>query len=219
MTLEPEVAEMIQSPLLPSFIRQLQDYLAEEQERRKVFHANLPEGEKVEFINGEVVKAMSVKNEHGIAMQLLLALLQVFVNMQKLGVVGAEKYMIALDRNDYEPDICFWSVQKSEAMTQKQMIFPPPDLVIEVLSPSTEERDRGIKFRDYAANRISEYWIIDPDVHSVEQYVLDGRQYRLRVKVMDGVIASAVVAGFEIPVRAIFDPQENLVALRKIINS
>ena len=217
MILEPEVAAMIQSPLLPSYIKQLQDYLAEEQDRRKAFHANLPEGEKVEFINGEVVKAMSVKNEHGVAMQLLLALLQVFVNMRQLGLVGAEKYMIALDRNDYEPDICFWSVPKSEAMTRKQMIFPPPDFVVEVLSPSTEERDRGIKFRDYAANGIAEYWIIDPDVHSVEQYVLDGRHYRLRVKVMDGMITSAIVPNFEIPVRAIFDPQENVAALRKMI--
>ncbi|GAB2598351.1 Uma2 family endonuclease [Spirosoma areae] len=42
------------------------------------------------------------------------------------------------------------------------MKLPAPDLVIEVLSKSTARRDRGVKFTDYAANGIAEYWIVNP---------------------------------------------------------
>ena len=104
---EQAVAELIRSPRLPDHIKQLQDYLAEEQERRKVFHTNLPEGRKVEFINGKVVESMPVRKSHTDVVKLLLRLLDEFVSLRLLGYVGFEKCLISLDRNDYEPDICF----------------------------------------------------------------------------------------------------------------
>jgi Uma2 family endonuclease len=215
---ESAVAELIKSSRLPDHIRQLQDYLDEEQERRKAFHANLPEGRKVEFINGEVVESMPVRKSHTDVIKLLLRLLDEFVSLRSLGYVGFEKCLISLDRNDYEPDICFWGSDKSDEFTKHQMQFPAPDFIAEALSPSTEGIDRGDKFRDYAANGVREYWIIDPDGQSVEQYVLVGNGYTLRVKLRIGVIASEVVTGFEIPVRALFDADENRTILRKIIN-
>ena len=42
------------------------------------------------------------------------------------------------------------------------MLFPAPDFAVEVLSPSTQKNNRGIKFDDYALHNVSEYWIIDP---------------------------------------------------------
>ena len=215
---ENAVAELIRSSRLPDHIRQLQDYLVEEQVRRRAFHANLPEGRKVEFINGEVVEAMPIKKNHGDALRMLLKLLDEFIQTQKLGYIGYENYLISLDRNDYEPDICFWSTEQSINFGERQNRFPAPEFIVEVLSPSTESTDRGDKFRDYAANGVREYWIIDPDVQTVEQYVLTGKAYTLQVKLRSGMIASAVVTGFEIPVRAIFDVQENRAMLRKIIN-
>ena len=101
---------------------------------------------------------------------------------------------------------------------ERQNRFPAPEFIVEVLSPSTESIDRGDKFRDYAANGVREYWIIDPDAQTVEQYVLTDGAYALQVKLRSGTIASDVVTGFEIPVRAIFDVQENRNMLRKIIN-
>lgn len=57
------------------------------------------------------------------------------------------------------------------------MKFPVPDLAVEVLSPSTEARDRGVKFEDYAANRVGEYWIISTEEATVEQFVLEKGTY------------------------------------------
>jgi Uma2 family endonuclease len=70
---------------------------------------------------------------------------------------------------------------------------------------------------DYAAHGVREYWIIDPDAELVEQYLLEGDAYVLRLKMNSGVLTSQVVEGFATPVRAIFDERENLAVLRKLL--
>ena len=97
------------------------------------------------------------------------------------------------------------------------MKFPAPDLIAEILSESTEAVDRGIKFDDYAAHGVREYWIVDPDAELIEQYVLDGDVYTLRLKMNSGTLDSRIVPGFETPVRAVFDEQENLTALKQTL--
>ena len=90
--------------------------------------------------------------------------------------------LVRLGRNDYIPDLCFWPSEVAGSFAAKQSIYPPPTLVVEILSESTAANDRGIKFRHYAAAGIREYWLIDLDLRRIEQYVL-GRngQYRLKV--------------------------------------
>jgi Uma2 family endonuclease len=53
-----------------------------------------------------------------------------------------------------------------------------PDLVVEILSKSTSERDRGIKLALYQRSRVPEYWVVDPDEHTIEPHVLEGETYR-----------------------------------------
>jgi Uma2 family endonuclease len=121
-----------------------------------------------------------------------------------LGDVAVEKVMIRLTRNDYEPDICFWTKEKSQHFQQKQSAFPPPDFLVEILSDSTEERDRGIKFDDYALHQVQEYWIVDTEKKTVEQYILKGSHYELALKINQGVLRSVAIQGFEIQVESIF---------------
>ena len=128
-----------------------------------------------------------------------------------------EDFSIILTRNDYEPDICFFGPEKAKAFTPSQSKFPAPDLIVEVLSESTEANDRGIKFEDYAAHGVAEYWIVDPVAETIEQYLLQEGIYRLAVKVKTGTIASTGVTGFEIPVRAVFDGAEQLTTLQTIL--
>jgi Uma2 family endonuclease len=216
---DSELDSLFQSPRLPQYLSRLQLNWQAEQERRKQFQAELShyDGKKVEFINGEVVLPMSVKKEHADVLWLLLNLLKHFVLLRGLGYVGYEKIMISLARNDYEPDICFFSKPKSDAFKSKQTRFPAPDFVVEILSPDSETRDRVTKFMDYAANGVLEYWVIDPEVQTIEQFVLNGGQYDLRQKSDNGEIRSEAVTGFVIPVRAVFDVQENLQALKTIL--
>ena len=147
----------------------------------------------------------------------LFKVLDTYVKVHGLGWVGAEKALIALTRNDYEPDVCFFGTPKADLLTPDTLTFPPPDLAVEVLSPSTERRDRGVKREDDAAHGVGEYWIVDTDAETVEQHLLDGDAIALAMKSGTGELASVAVGGFAVPVRAVFDDVANLDALRAIL--
>ncbi len=202
------------SPHFPAYVEEMSARLKKEARKRREFYRMITEDDKVEFINGEVVYQSPVKLRHAIGGQRLFILLETFVRTNELGLVGYEKFMISLSRNDYEPDIVFFGRDKADAFTPDQMHFPAPDLVVEVLSPSTEERDRGIKFEDYAAHGVSEYWLIDPDAETIEQYRLSGETYELVMKSRSGEIESVAVERFAIPVRAVFDDATHQSAQR-----
>jgi Uma2 family endonuclease len=211
--------KLLESPKLNLFYAQLHRIVDEEQVRREHFYATLREDEKSEFINGEVIAHSPVKLRHNLASKYLLVLLDAYVRKHGLGLVGHEKILVALTRNDYEPDVCFFSAETARTFQPDQMVFPAPDFVAEVLSPSTAAADRGVKFEDYAAHGVGEYWLIDPDGERVEQYLLEGDAYQLTFKADNGVVASRAVAGFAVPVRALFDAGENLAVLERILGS
>ncbi len=196
--------QLMRSPRLPVHVRELQSLLQTEQEKRERFYEEMSEQQKIEFINGEVIVQTPARLRHTIASKNLFALLDAYVRKNELGFVGYEKMLITLTRNDYEPDVCYFGPEKAKAFTLDQMKFPAPDFVAEVLSPSTEAIDRGVKFEDYAAHGVTEYWIVDPRQEIVEQYVLEGEVYELLVKVKSGIIQSVAVDGFNIAARAIF---------------
>lgn len=215
--MEPLLEPLIRSPKLPTYIRQLQNALAEEQRTRLHFYETVQEGDKVEFINGEVVMHSPVRLQHNEASFTLAMLIRTYADAHDLGTVGHEKMMISLHRNDYEPDVCFWSKAKAASFQAQQLRFPAPDFVAEVLSDSTEKIDRGVKREDYASNGISEYWIIDPEHESVEQYLLEADSYALAVKTGDGSLKSQAIPGFVIPARALFDSTERQRTLRALL--
>ena len=217
--MEAIVEQMLRSPQVHLYLQQVQDALREEQGRRKAFHDSLSDDTNAEFINGEVIKKVSTDLGHNEATGFLCQLLSVFIRRNKLGKAGFEKLMVSLTRNDYEPDVCFWKSERATQFTSDQKLFPAPDFIAEVLSGSTQKRDRGIKFQDYAAHGVNEYWIIDSERQTVEQYKLVNGQYELLEKKHTGTIASAVVEGFVVPVEAIFDEQRNLEVLASILKS
>jgi Uma2 family endonuclease len=208
---------LLQSPRLSLYARQIDELLAEEAQRRAVFWETMREDQKVEFINGEIVVHSPVKLRHNLAAKNLVVLLDAYVKRSQLGYVGYEKLLISLTRNDYEPDICYFGSDKAGHFAPEQMRFPAPDLVVEVLSESTAAIDRGVKYDDYAAHGVAEYWIIDPETESVEQYQLAGDVYVLTVKAQTGELHSSALPGFIIPVRAIFDDKINQSVLRQLL--
>jgi Uma2 family endonuclease len=99
------------------------------------------------------------------------------------------------------------------------MRFTAPDFVVEVLPDSIAANYRGVKFEDYAAHGIAEYWIVDPDDETIEQYQLRADVYELLMKVKSGQIDSTIIPGFSIPTRAVFDEQENSAALQQLLTT
>lgn len=216
-SLEALLEPIRHSPQLVRAVELLQQEIDAERAKREEFYRDMTPEQKVEFIYGETVMHSPAKNRHLVATQALSRLMNTFVDLTKTGCVRIEKCLCVFPRNDYEPDIVFFGSEKAAEFTEETMRFPIPDLVVEVLSPSTEARDRGVKFEDYAANGVCEYWIVDCEQAVVEQYVLAGEQFELRMKSATGTVVSEAIAGFEIPVVSIFDESENLSALKSLL--
>ncbi len=206
----------LDAPDMPQQVERLQRIVEDEKVRRRHFYETITEQQKVEFINGEVLFQSPAKLRHIEASDNLNTLLRAYVNIHELGLVAHEKLMISLNRNDYEPDISFFSAEKAASFSPTQMQFPAPDFIVEVLSPSTETRDRGVKFKDYAAHGVREYWIVDSELHEVERYVLKGNQFERAGVYGSGEIECSAVPGFKIRVVAIFNAASNVRELAKI---
>ena len=205
---------MLDSPDLPKQLEKLNRTLADEQARRELFYTDMTPERKMEFINGAVVMHSPVKWRHCEASDFLFQLLSFHVRRHGLGRAVHEKILVALTRNDYEPDVAFFRQEVVATFDADQMQFPAPDFVAEVLSPSTQTNDRRLKKRDYAAHGIGEYWIVDPEAQTIEQQVLQGEDYQCQgVWKGDDLVESAAIAGFRVPARAIFEDAANLAAL------
>lgn len=205
------------SPQLPQAVGLLTQQLEAERQARERFYEEMTPDQKVEFIDGQVILHSPARNQHLDVTGFVFRLLSTHVALHQLGSVKLEKCLCVFPRNDYEPDVVFFGNESAQRLTPDTMKFPVPNLIVEVLSKSTERRDRGVKFEDYAANGVGEYWIIDADAKVVEQYVLADGKYDLRVKSSSGLLRSEIVAGFEIEIEALFDEQKNLDALRMMM--
>lgn len=208
---------MLNSPALPELLQDGQLALARERKLREKFYQDITPEHKWEFIQGEVIMHSPALERHTRAVMRLYDLVSAHVRVKACGGVYMEKAMTVFPRNDYEPDIVFFGSAKAGLIDPDTLKYPVPDLVVEVLSPSTEARDRGVKFEDYALHGVGEYWIVDAVAETVELYRLQGSSYPPVGPQANGSLSSEIVAGFEIPVRAIFDEELNLTALRGIL--
>ncbi len=203
----PLLKPLMHSPELGKLVEELSEIWREEQRRRHDFWASVDESVKAEFIDGEVIYHSPVYGRHWRASSRLSRHLMNFLYDNNLGEVAYEKVMIRCTRNDYEPDICFWKAETAAQFKPKQSAFPPPDFIVEILSDSTIERDRGVKFIDYALHGVQEYWMIDAEAGTLEQYLLDSenRKYELKVKLMEGMVHAEAIPGFSLDVKFIFE--------------
>ena len=154
---------MLELPDLPRLSDGIRAVLQVEKTRRRAFRDALRPDQKAEFINGVVVCHSPAALQHLLARKHLAQLLSVYASRHDLGLVLDEKALCAFSRNDYEPDVVFFSKARAQAFTRDKSEFPVPDLVVEVLSPSTQVNDRGVKFDDYERSGVREYWLVDAE--------------------------------------------------------
>ena len=209
---------ILQAPGLRRLINELEARWDSEQRLREEFYDKIQPGDKWEFINGKIIMHSPTKDKHTDARENLGGLLRLFVDLRKTGKLYSETAMIALTRNDYLPDIVFFSKAKAAAFHPDTWKYPSPDFVVEVLSDSTEDKDRGIKKEDYAVHGVGEYWLVDTDLQTVEQYLPDNEKqafFLFAKKTVTDHIQSRVIEGFDIPVAAIFDEDLKVEIMRK----
>jgi len=206
------------SPLLPIALERLKNQIADESARRQQFYSDMSPEQKIEFIDGQIILHSPARNRHLEVTLLAAKLLDTYVQIHQLGVVRVEKCLCVFPRNDYEPDVVFFGSVKAASLDEQTLKFPIPDMIVEVLSESTEQNDRGVKLEDYAANGVAEYWIIDAERSTLEQYLLGDEAYYLQLKSSSGNLTSQAIQGFQVEIESMFDPHRNLNALRAMLS-
>jgi Uma2 family endonuclease len=138
----------------------------------------LPEGTLCELIEGEVYMTPSPNSRHQILVGRLFTALQSAIDDQSIVLVSPIDVVLASDAT-LQPDVVFVS-ERSRSIVQ-DVVRGVPDLVIEVLSPSTAKRDRGIKMETYARHGVGECWMVSDESPAIEIYRLDTGEgaYRL----------------------------------------
>ncbi len=170
----------------------------------------MPESEirRYELLEGELHMVPSPSFEHQHVSVNLVIELGNFVMQRELGtILDAPLDVVLTDENKesiVQPDIIFISHARSKIIHREE-IRGAPDLVIEILSPSTGQRDRTAKKTLYARHGVTEYWIVDPETHTVEVMKLTARGYRLVATYSKKeTVRSPLLSGLEISLKKIF---------------
>jgi Uma2 family endonuclease len=168
---------------------------------------SLPETNQIEeLIDGELVMTPppldahqdSLGNGYDLLRQNVLKIRGGYLRLAPTGVHFEDGY-------DFEPDI-FWVAPDNDHCVlapDGRYWHGAPDLIIEILSPSTAYRDRGIKFETYEKHGVRKYWLVDPEAAFAEIYHLnEGRFIRLGV-FRAGQTFTSPVLGIDVKVDAL----------------
>ena len=121
-------------------------------------------------------------------------------------VVQAPVGVVLDEENGVQPDLLYVSKGRASIISERG-VEGAPDLVVEVLSPSTAARDRGIKMRRYAAAGVPHLWLLDADAPALEMYRLGAEGYELIATYSSGSIARPdLFPGLDIPVDELLSP-------------
>ena len=133
--------------------------------------ARLPSdgGSRHEVIDGDLVVTPAPALRHQRIVTRLVGVLLEAVE-RGLGEVFAGPVDVLFAEGDYlEPDLVFVRKARADILSERG-VEGAPDLVIEVASPSTADRDRGIKLQRYRHYGVPEYWVVDPDATTIERW-------------------------------------------------
>ena len=173
-------------------------------------YKSLPGSEtrRYELLGGKLVMVPSPSTYHQRISGRLEFILRSFVQERGLGEVLDAPLDVVLgegeEREVVQPDILYISKER-EGIIAEEEIRGAPDLVIEIISPGTEERDRHYKKTLYARHGVKEYWIVDPNAKTVEVYSLGEKGFELvRSYKADERLESKLLQGLSVDLQEVF---------------
>jgi Uma2 family endonuclease len=168
---------------------------------------SLPDDDRRELIDGALVEVEAPTKWHEKLVVILGAFLQMWARTRKLHVLSsAYKVRVRHDRGAM-PDLQMMKDSVYRARVNDQgLVRGKPELVVEIVSPSSRQHDRVRKVEWYAALGVPEYWIVDVDDRLVQRLVLRRKQYVLAQQAAgDEVFAPASMKGLAIPLAELWD--------------
>lgn len=161
----------------------------------------------IEFTDGHVEFLAMPTEVHQFILLYLMDCLRGFVEPRDLGKVLFSGLRLRIRPGMVrEPDLVF--ISKDRDALRSNRFWSGADLVMEIVSPDdgSRVRDYEKKVEDYAAGKVAEYWIVDPQTEKVTVLSLTGDAYSCTGEYGIGDVATSVcLAGFVIDVKSIFD--------------
>ena len=162
----------------------------------------LEDEERYEVLDGELLMVPAPDTRHQDAQRELGLRLGHFVAEHNAGKMFFSPTDVVLAENQVvQPDLVFIRAERVAQIVTARAVMGPPDLVVEILSPSSLQRDRHQKLELYARSGVPEFWIVDPANRSIEVLVLEeGKYTAFSVAAETGAVSSKVLHGFAVSV-------------------
>jgi Uma2 family endonuclease len=157
---------------------------------------------RYEIVDGELFVTPTPRFRHQQVVMNFGTMLNNLAISHRLGeVVGAPITVHLHDEGVVEPDLVFVRRDRLGIVDPDGAIHGPPDLVVEVLSPSNRAYDRTLKRKQYMENGVAELWILDADERTAEVWTPDGTEPRT---VSDRIVWSVSGHDFDIRLDEVF---------------
>ncbi|HEO65462.1 MAG TPA: Uma2 family endonuclease [Spirochaetes bacterium] len=136
-------------------------------------YCELDDDKQYEILEGELIEMPAPGLTHQRVLKKLSQCLDRYVEKNKMGELFIAPLDVIFDPgNTLEPDIIFVSSDRLD-MAQDKGLFGSPDLVVEIVSPSSQKMDTVDKFKIYQKFKVKEYWIVHPNNKSTEVFILE----------------------------------------------
>ena len=162
-------------------------------------------GRRYQLIEGELIEMAGPNHPHQVFTGRLYIQLTLQTDQLGIGEVRISPYDVAIDEhNTFQPDLLFVS-RAQRHIFDGHGVTGAPDVVVEVLSESTRQRDLAVKLPVYARNGVREMWVADLRARTVAKYIGDGRTLTLaQVYGADDILTSDAMPGVAIELAPIF---------------
>jgi Uma2 family endonuclease len=166
------------------------------------------DGKRHELIDGEHYVSASPNLRHQAISINVFFLIKSWLEEHPIGRVWYAPLDLVLSRFDVVvPDILYLSNERAAAVATPQNLQGAPELVVEIGSPSTRQRDETIKRRLYERSGVDEYWVVDPETEVVRAYRRGGDGFN-RVSELSreagDVLTTPLLPGLELALSRIF---------------
>ncbi|MEO5359238.1 MAG: Uma2 family endonuclease [Nitrospirota bacterium] len=158
-----------------------------------------------EIINGEEIMGPSPFGKHQDVVLKLVKIILFYLEKNDVGKLCLSPLDVILEDaiNRLQPDIIF--IRKDHMAIFQDWIRGVPDMVCEVVSPGSYKKDAIIKREIYERYRVPEYWIVIPELLTIEILTIENDRYITHsIAELNGVVTSKVIDGLQVNIEDIF---------------
>ncbi|MEO0138288.1 MAG: Uma2 family endonuclease [candidate division WOR-3 bacterium] len=169
-------------------------------------YLKLEDDKRYEVINGRLVEMPAPGFEHQKVLNAINLKIYTFVLEKDFGEIVPSPFDVILSEDIVvQPDIVFISKDNLKNIREGRL-FGAPDMIVEIVSPGSYNRDRYEKFKIYEEFGVKEYWIVLPGEKAVEVWVLGekGKYELYSFAEKEGKVKSKVLEGLEIDLKGVF---------------